>query len=129
MDVGLRRTLLWAFAGVALAALLLAIVVTAIAPVNAVAWLVGALVILALAVIAEVVVLFVGSEGEHRPRRVAGAVPSRPQAGPASTRADDLLLRCSACNRTFTAFDDGARPLSTLCPHCGQRGVIDAPTA
>lgn len=129
MEFALRRTLMLAFAGVAVAAFLVAVVVTILAPANALGWLVAALVVLALALVGEVVVLFLNDEGPHKPRRVPGTEPGSRQ-GPASVeKGDDLLLRCSHCSKTFTTFDTGARPLPTLCPHCGQRGVIDAPAA
>lgn len=149
MDLALRRTLMWSLAGVALAALLAAVIVTALAPDNALTWLVAALIVLAGALVGEVVLLVLNDDtAAHPPRHSRSAAAAanaaasaggvggarqtgRPRAslGPAAGKGDDLLLRCSECSKTFTAFDDGHRPLATLCPHCGQRGVIDAPTA
>lgn len=129
MELALRRTLMLVFAGVAFAAFLAAVVVTLLAPSNALGWLIAALVVLMLALIGEVVVLFLNDEGPHKPRRVAGTEPGARQGPGAAEKGDDLLLRCSHCAKTFTTFDTGARPLPTLCPHCGQRGVIDAPAA
>ncbi len=128
MDSGLRRNLFIGLGGIAVAAVVVAIIVTLVAPDNTVGWLIGALAVLVITLVAEVVLLFMRTDAPRAPKK-KHATPPRPQVGPAGATGDDMLMRCSNCRQTFTTFDDGRRPLATMCPHCGQRGVIEAPAA
>lgn len=124
LDRGTRRTLMASFGAAALLALVVAVVVTALAIDSAPAWLVGSLVVVVLCLVAEVVLLVLGRERAP----VDEPLEMTPVEDAPEAKAD-LLLRCSSCTRTFTTLDDGHRPLATLCPHCGQRGVIEAAPA
>ncbi len=123
---GLRRTLYWSLGGVALAAFVVAIVVTVLAIDSAPAWLVGALVVIILCLIAEIVLFFIGRKREET---VAFEPEEEDHTHFGSAKGKDLLLRCSTCSNTYSASDDGRRPLATLCPHCGQRGMVEASAA
>lgn len=134
MDLKLRRTLMLAFGGVALVALIVALVVTLAAADGAGAWLGVSLGLIVLALVGEAVLLTWGEREPRLPRKTAEPHvhlgPGAPARAHASAPASpSILLRCSSCAKTFSAGDDGRRPLATLCPHCGQRGMLDAPVA
>jgi len=114
-----RRILILAAAGAGLVGLLLALSAVVLALDDAAMWIVAGLVLLALAVAAELALL------------VAGEAEAFDEAGEwhdweaqAATPAGELVLRCAGCGETFTMADTGARPLTGACPHCGQSGVL-----
>lgn len=128
MELGLRRTLMLALGGVAIAALLVAVLVTAFAVQSAGVWLGVAVALVVLALVGEVLLLVFGEREPREPHKSGHPEVHLGPSAPARVAAN-LLLRCSACAKTFSAHDDGHRPLATLCPHCGQRGVIESPAA
>ncbi|MHB8604505.1 MAG: FmdB family zinc ribbon protein [Thermoplasmatota archaeon] len=123
LTVEKRRTWIIALLAVAIIAFLAAVAVLFTAPDNPGPWLVGALVLLVLALAGELFLL-VYSESKKFDEQPADWYEWEKE----TRGTEELLLRCSNCRETFTVLDDGTRPLHHTCPHCGRAGVLrDAP--
>ena len=121
LTVQQRRKAFFGLLAVAVVAFLVALVATLAAVPNAGAWLVGAVILLMLALGGEIVLLVWGETKRFDDEGEWYAWENE------ARRAQEVILRCSNCRETFTLMDTGERPLRHACPHCGVTGVLKEP--
>ncbi len=99
-------------------AFLLALVPTLLAWGAAGAYILTAVVLLALALVGLLVILLWSETAD------LDAWTEAEEDALAEEEAEEFLLRCKHCGEVFSVLDDGTRPLRHSCPRCGTTGVI-----
>lgn len=117
-----ERTTFLGLMGLAIVALLAAAAATFLAVDYAGAILIGAFVVLALAVLGEIAVLIYGDTEEMDDAEAW--TEAEEEAEREAAASEEYLIRCNSCGETFSVLDDGTRPLQHTCPRCGTSGEI-----
>jgi predicted RNA-binding Zn-ribbon protein involved in translation (DUF1610 family) len=141
VDPRTRKIFFWTLFGISVLAVVAAVSDLFFNPDAAVPVLEGALVVLILALGAEIVLVLLERDRtfEEEMNAEMQAEPSAGPAAPAMVGASaaasampasrELLLRCTTCGNVFAVEDTGERPLRHACPHCGRVGVLRSPPA